>query len=302
MSKKASILNSLLAAEHCAKTMFSCLGFALIFSLFPPWSSAHAAWHDEGMASVDGWSRGGLNLRVHYVRLAGRKGDLAIAVNEKNLAESAQQQCVPNTLIPERTMAQGERFVEQFPEFATYFEVEIYYAGNRTLTVIRSTGYRHDQRTCGIVETQATSLKFSSTEGICDVNMKARTARRNCDMQRHINAPLPFVLTGAVRAASPIRPIVAREFASTRCIPYLLGVLAPFGDIEACISQPPSGSLGPNPVAPEGTHLAAPGVLIQAKGPIDMQAVEVRWNLLVSSSLFSLPPGFDVKSAPGGIR
>jgi hypothetical protein len=302
MSKNASICELLLSAARIAKTKLSCFGLIAIVGLLPLWSTAHAAWHDEGMASVDGWSRGGLNLRVHYVRLEGRKGSLAVAVNEKNLVESAHRQCVPNTLFPERTMAQGERFVEQFREFATYFDVEIYYAGNRTLTVLRTTGYRHDLRTCGIVETQATSLKFSSTEGICDVNMKARTARRNCDMQRHINAPLPLVLTGAVRAASPIRPIVAREFASTQCIPYLLGVLAPFGDIEACISQPPIGSRGPNPVAPEGTHLAAPGVLLQAKGPIDMQAVEVRWNLLVSSSLFSLPPGFDVKSAPGGIR
>lgn len=271
---------------------------ACAFALGSPWVGANAAWHDEGMASIAGWVAPGLDLRVHYVRLKGRKGDLALAVREKEVALAMQQRCTPNALIRERRLSSDERFVDQFPEFVTYFDVEIYYASNRTLTVLHRTDYTHDLRSCAVVESKETSLKFRSTAGICDVSMRAKTARRSCDMQAHANAPLPLVLTGAVPAASPMSPLVAREFAWTQCTPFHLGVLAPYGDIRVCVAQPPIGGPGPNPVAPEGTHLAVPGVLLQAQGAIDMQAEEVRWNLLVSSSLFSIPPGFDVKLLP----
>jgi hypothetical protein len=272
--------------------------YLFILALACPWGEAIAAWHDEGMASVPDWLKPRLDLRVHYVRLKGRKGDLALAVHEKNLAESMQQQCVPNQTFPERILNRDERFVDRFPEFASYFDIEIYYAANRTLTVTQRTDYGHDLRTCAVIESKSTTLKFSSAAGICDVNMKAKTARRNCDMQEHISAPLPLVLRGLVHRAEPKRPLITREFASTQCIQYHLALLPPYGDFEVCVAQPPRNGPGPNPVAPEGTHFAVPGVLLQAKGAIDMQADEVRWNLLVSSSLFSLPPGFDVRSLP----
>jgi hypothetical protein len=269
---------------------------ALIFGFAVASTAAHAAWHDEGMLAIPGWVEGPTDLYVHYVRLKGRKGNLALALRDKDIAQAQLQQCVPNPLVPARRLGEGERLVEGFPEFVDYFEIEIYYARNRTLTVNHHTRYFHELRSCAIVELKGTSLQFRSTAGICDVSMKFKTARRNCDMGEHVRAGLPLVLTDPARLDGPRPQLVAGNYASTQCRRYHLGILQPIGDFEVCIAQAPGAGAGPNPVPPEGFHLAVSGVLLEAKGAIDMQAEEVRWNLLVSSSLFSIPPGFDVKS------
>ncbi len=267
--------------------------FAFVLSFLP--AAASAAWHTDGMTGIPGWLKPGNSLPVHYVRLEGTKGNQAMATADRERAVANWRQCVPNALFAPRKASSDEQVVGEFPRFVDYFDVEIYYAGNRTLTVTHQTSYAHDLRTCDIFQTKETRLRFRSVAGICDLSMKNKKASGQCDMQQHANAPPPLVLTGGVKPADPRVPEQNRLVAVTLCRVYLLSVLQPFGEFEVCVANPSSSTvLEPQKVAPEGLHLAVPGVLLEAKGALDLQATQVRWGISVSPSVFSMAPGFAV--------
>jgi hypothetical protein len=289
--------------------------FSLVFfvvSLFAT-QTACAAWHDR---------YAGAGLRVHHVQLTGYGGDNVTAL--RNLA-AIYEACTQNN----RTIGRASQPLPAsgLPIWATAFEIDIYYATNRTLEVKKSLHHSVDPANCSLEAKESTNLTLFSSAGKCDADVAKKTASGQCDSQQHakslalkanensastpealakidmsklppdqrakVEASLKSLNITVPASSEPVKLVVAGH----QCRLYEDVAL----NIKRCLAQPNPltiANLNPFPIPPATLNGNKSGVLIEIKSPaMTLTAKVVAYSLAVSPDLFIVPSDY-ILSAP----
>jgi hypothetical protein len=292
---------------------FSLMVFVL--SLFAA-QTASAAWHDR---------YAGAGLRVHHVQLTGHGGDNVTAL--RNIA-AMHEACIQHN----RTIGRVSQPLPAsgLPIWATAFEIDIYYASNRTLEVKKSLHHSVDPANCALDAKESTNLTWFSSAGKCDADVAKKTASGQCDSQQHaksialkanensastaealakidmsklppdqrakVEASLKSLNITTPTSAEPVKRVVAGH----QCRLYEDVAL----NIQRCLAQPDPrtiANLNPFPIPPATLNGNKSGVLIEMKSlAMTLTAKVVAYSLAVSPDLFIIPSDYRLSAPTGG--
>jgi hypothetical protein len=298
-----------------------CIAFLAVCSLAT--HGAYAAWHDR---------YAGTGIRVHHVQLSGHGGDNTIAL--RNLAVTYEA-CVQRNI----SMGRPSQSIPAsgLPALVTAFEIDMYYASNRTLEVKKSLHHSIDVVSCALEAKESTILTFFSSAGKCDVDVAKKTASGQCDLQQHaksavlkanestisisteqalgkidlsylppeqrakVEASLKSLKTATQVSDNPANNMeVKKMIAGHLCSTYRdVGL-----NVERCLAQPNRqtvSDLNPFPIPPATLNGYKPGVLLEIKSlALTVTAKSVNYSLSVSPDLFSLPTDYKLSAPAGG--
>jgi hypothetical protein len=287
----------------------------LATSLFAA-QAACAAWHDR---------YAGKGLQVHHVQLTGYGGDNANAL--RNLA-AMHEACIQHN----RTIARASQPLPAggLPTWVNAFEIDIYYAANRTLEVKKSFHHSVDPASCALEAKESINLTLFSSAGKCDADVAKKTALGQCDSQQHaksvvLKANEISVTTAEALAKMDLSKLPSDQRAKIEASLKTLNIATPVSDssvnrvvagyqcrsfedaalnIQRCLAQPSPqiiANLNPYPIPPATLNGKKPGVLLEIKSlAMTVTARAVAYNLAVSPDLFMIPSDYKLSAPTGG--
>lgn len=237
-------------------------------------SMAQQPWHSQFS---------GTDIQVHRVVL---KGQSSIEKSTRESLVQSQKGCQgkPQKLratIPPPTV----ETVPHVPDIVTPVTLDLYYSPTQTLTVSRQVNYRVDLGNCELVPSRNTTASFHSARGACTISLQAPDQGYCNEKVKALNLPIPSVnlpaLAKAQNHAEQIsRTDEVRTIANMQCALKRLPLLKH----EVCIAQP---TASPTSVFPSGLNLTYPGLLLQARTAMDLDATEVQLGLTVPSGIYN---------------
>ena len=224
---------------------------------------------------------------VHYVKLTG-----SIGANERHRAAMRIQYDACVKVARSRGIEPIPLPGGDLPPFVQTYVMETYYAAHRTLTLEEFVLRDVDGPRCEIKSFVSHQQKLSWFGAYCDVMLEKNIAYSSCDRES-LDAsktaplrprPIPTMVGGEYRTVAGVR---CRVFRST-----LPG--------ETCVAQLDAAqATDPFPFSESPLSHTLPGLLLQLRGILVLDATEVRLNTKVPSTLFDLPAGVKVKSLNG---
>lgn len=256
----------------------------------------------------------GSDALVHYVHLVGyTKLASTPQIDRQNLLDS-HAGCV--RIAKKFGRPYRDLPAAGIPELIHPQDLEIYYSSNRTLTVLKGSWLIVDEVTCEVVPHPHHTLELLSAIGRCTIDLIQQEARGVCDVNAHASAPdsqrsilpadrslsdlskLPPHLRAGVLAQyeatnkSGVAPVLTGEqktFAQHKCPVRRASAL----DIERCVANPTSTF----PIPASFYNGGIPGLLLEIKSrSLNLQAEDVKTNLGVSQTIFTIPKGLKIRS------
>ena len=229
----------------------------------------------------------GESVPVHYVKLTGTtEGNepqrAAMRVQYDACAKVARSRGIEPVPLPK-----GE-----IPPFLQTVAMETYYAAHRTLTLAEFVLRDLDGPRCEIKSFVSHQQKLSWFGAYCDVKLEKNIAYSSCDRES-----LEASKTAPLRP-HPVPTLIAGEYrtiAGVRC-----QVFRNAWPGEICVARLDAGqATDPFPFSESPNGETLPGLLLQQRNGLLVDATEVRLNTKVPSTLFDLPAGVKVKSLNG---
>lgn len=190
----------------------------------------------------------------------------------------------------------GEAWVELpsgLPVIRPIYQVDIYYASNRAMTVLHGQSYELN-RDCSLKKRPQHRGTLTSRVGACDVDFLEHKRRGVCDAASHAAAP-PHSPSPALR--SLVRAPELKTVAGQTCRTYRLE--APL--IEHCVAELTAAEgqvFSPAAAPPSTFNGGLGGVLLELNSPdvMTLKARAVNYNIVLPASVFS--PEFSGGAAP----
>lgn len=207
-----------------------------------------------------------------------------------------------------------------WPDHVDSQRSDVYSAINRTIRYSSTLAYGANQLDCSLIEVRNSTASLYSSQGICDIDLRAKTARGACDTTGHASAKPPTrrpKLTAAQIAAierdAATNPATAALAAAVRTHP-------PVGTGEHKIIVGLECEVRKNPLDLEGTIcLSLGGSFVPANVPgemklsgleleatsiagIKMLATKAELDALVDSSVFTPYLTGDFRITNTGVR
>jgi len=225
---------------------------------------------------------------MHHVHLTGFGADNS---HKRELLLQTYRACVGmNQSLQKPTKLLAPDAV---PPVIQAFDINIYYASNRTLIDVKSTSYGIDSDDCGLYSWKNHNATLNSGIGSCDMDLVKKTAKGRCDANAHETASARYGFEDGEMKREPAKTTLesslTKNIARTDCQVSQLKILG----IEKCIAHPQSAF--PIPASPYNFERA--GLLLETTGPImTIKADQVELNLALDTKLFSIPKDLAVRS------
>jgi hypothetical protein len=227
------------------------------------------------------------NAAMHRVHLTGYGGD---NTRNRELLLQTHQACVGlNQSLKKPTKPLS---LDAVPQIVQAFDINIYYAANRTLIDVKSTSYEIDSDDCGLSSWKNHNATLNSGVGSCDMNFVKKTAKGRCDANAHETASARYGYEDGAMRRGQGKPTsestLTRNIARMDCQVSQLKMPG----MEKCIAHPQS----PFPIPASPYNFERAGLLLETTGPIiTIKADQVDLNLAFDRSLFSIPKDLVVR-------